>query len=478
MRLKPRIFHEICSRKVRDTFSRLPHRINLNNSRPLKIPFSPALKFILIGGLFGYLIFSSALAPVGQDQLSYAADNEERAALEKQLGELEAQMADYQSTIDKYKSEGKDLQSEISILNARINKLNLQIKSITISLSKINQEIGANEKQIRGTENEITRNKIILERSLQNIYTNENLSLAEILLRNPRLSDFFGEVSDLMAVQDSLRAAFEKLSQLHEELVNEKEALAIKKNDNEQLKAYQDSQRASINSVKSEKADILNITKGNEAKYQTLLKETQKTAAQIRSRIFELLGGGELTFEDAYKFAKFAEQATGIRAALVLSVLDRESALGQNVGRCTYQKSMHPTRDIPIFLALLEELNIKPESVMVSCANRDGMYGGAMGPAQFIPSTWKLYASKVAEITGSQPPSPWRNGDAFAATSLYLKDSIKGCISIYSKKSDQERCAAAKYYAGGRWRTYLWTYGDRVVTQAEKFQKDIDILNS
>ncbi|MEK9170366.1 MAG: lytic murein transglycosylase [Patescibacteria group bacterium] len=478
MRLKPKVFHEICSRKVRDTFTKIPRRINLNNSRLFKIPFSPFLKFSLIGGLFCYLIFSSALAPAGNDQLLHAANDEERAALEKQLGELEAQMENYQSTIDKYKSEGRDLQSEISVLNARINKLNLQIKSITVSLNKINQEIGTNEKQIKGTESEIGQNKNVLERSLQNIYTNENLSLAEILLRNPRLSDFFGEVSDLMAVQDSLRAAFEKLSQLHEELISQKEALAIKKNDNEQLKVYQDAQRASINSVKSEKADILNITKGNEAKYQALLKETQKTAAQIRSRIFELLGGGELTFEDAYKFAKFAEQATGIRAALVLAVLDRESALGQNVGRCTYQKSMHPTRDIPIFLSLLSELNISPDSVTVSCANRDGMYGGAMGPAQFIPSTWNLYKGKIAEITGSNPPSPWRNSDAFTATSLYLKDSIRGCVSVYSKKLDQERCAAAKYYAGGRWRTYLWTYGDRVVTQAEKFQKDIDILNS
>ena len=101
-----------------------------------------------------------------------------------------------------------------------------------------------------------------------------------------------------------------------------------------------------------------------------------------------------------------------------------------------------------------------------------------MGPAQFIPSTWKLYADKVAQLTGHDPASPWNNGDAFMATALYLKDASAGCNSIYSKQTDRERCGAAKYYAGGRWRTYLWGYGDRVATKAQQFQNDIDVLNS
>ena len=476
-RSKPKVLRDLYLRNR--NFWQIPKTVNLSQNRILRLPLITVSRALIIFGVFSYLVFGSALAPVIQNQFSLAAQSdEERQQLEKQLQELESQIADYQATVDEYKTQGKNLKGEIDRLNAKINKLNLQIKAVTLSLQKLDSEIAVNKNKILTTEQKIEQNKLILGRVLQNIYESESISTAEILLRRPRLSDFFADLNDLASIQESMRATLEKVINLRGELLDQKEALAIKKNDTEQLKAYQDSQRVALNTTKGEKNEVLKVTKGNEQKYQTLLKETQKTAAQIRSRIFELLGGGELTFEQAYKFAQFTEQATGIRAALVLAVLDKESALGQNVGRCTYQKVMHPTRDLPLFLALVSELNINPDSLTVSCANRDGLYGGAMGPAQFIPSTWNLYKEKVADLTGSRPPSPWRNGDAFAATSLYLKDSMKGCDVVYSRKLDQERCAAAKYYAGGRWRTYLWTYGDRVVNQAERFQKDIDILNS
>lgn len=450
-------------------------------------------RFLFIGiaftALMGALFLFSAYA-VPSPLHAQTTSEEERRELENQLADLERQIEEHEATVAKYKAEGRTLSSEIATLNAKISSLNTQIKAVNLELAKLTAEINETQRQINRTENNIGSHKDAIGKYLRDLYESDHAGLMEVVLSNNELSDFFGYIENVTLAQQNLRVSLAEITRLREDLVEQKDQLATKKDDTENLRRIQEAQKSGVQATQSQKNQILKVTKGKESEYQKLLTKTQATAAQIRTRIFQLLGGGELTFEAAYDFAKLAESATGVRAALILAILHRESLLGKNVGRCSYVTAMHPTRDKPYFLDLLKRLGIDPSSdfAKVSCPIAShGSYGGAMGPAQFIPSTWKIYEDKIAAVTGSNPPSPWNNADAFAATAVYMKDllSSSSCKNYAEANKNQvsyqtliERCAAAKYYSGGNWYTYRFWYGDPVVTQANEFEKDIAVLRA
>jgi len=452
--------------------------------------FSFALVVILAAFSIGF-----AQAPTTDENSNNNSPEEERLILEKQLLELEKQISEYEKTITEYRKKGDTLKSEIKRLEAEINKLNLQIKAINLNIQELDKEIKITQGKINNTENKIEKHKKSLTEAIRIIYDSDQQSLIEIIIANNRLSDFFGSINNLLLVQENMRVALNEVINLRNRLLEQKQELSLQLEDTENLKAYQLAQKQKVQSIQNEKSNILKVTQGKESEYQKLLQKTRETAAEIRKRIFRLLGGGELSFGEAYQYARLAEKATGVRAALILAVLDRESLFGKNVGQCTYNQktryadtAMNP-KEIPIFLEIIENLKNNgvhpPEPIVVSCPNQDGTYGGAMGPAQFIPSTWKLYEKKITEITGNKPPSPWNNADAFTATALYLKEAMESssCKNYSQQIPNQkqkllEQCAAAKYYAGSRWYTYRFVYGEPVVSKANKFEQDIEIINS
>jgi membrane-bound lytic murein transglycosylase B len=488
--LKPRVLGDISAKKeggVRtwNAFSPLAARINLVEERLIRIPLTKVLCGTIIAAAAIFLVFGSVIAPTflsrasgdSTDPTATSPDpSAERTQLESQLATLETQINQYQGQIASYETQGNTLSGQIGILNDKIASLNLQIQATTLTIQELDSQVADTQDQITATQASITGKKAAMGSLMQSLYEDDQVNLIQMFLQNPQLSDFWDETQGIALLQDNLRAAVQQITDLQSQLQNQETQFEASESDAASAAVYQQAQAVEVASTKSQKTELLTETKGQESKYQTLLAQTQATAAQIRSRIFQLLGGGQLTFGQAYQYAQVASNATGIDPAFILAILDRESALGQNVGQCSYQTAMSPSNQ-PIFLQITQSLNLNPDEMMVSCPNADGVYGGAMGPAQFEPSTWELYASSVQSITGDNPPSPWNDADAFVATALYLKDGMTGCEAVYSAVLSQERCTAAKYYAGSRWQNYLWTYGEAVVEQAQSFASDIQTLN-
>jgi membrane-bound lytic murein transglycosylase B len=135
---------------------------------------------------------------------------------------------------------------------------------------------------------------------------------------------------------------------------------------------------------------------------------------------------------------------------------------------------MKPSRDVPPFLAITKALGKDPYQTIVSC-QLDGLgWGGAMGPAQFIASTWALLQNRVATALGiSGTPDPWDPKDAIMAEAIFMSD-----LGASGGGYTAERNAACKYYSGSSCGIVsgATSYGNSVLSLATTIQGKIDLL--
>ncbi len=402
----------------------------------------------------------------------------QRQRLLDELAGVEREIAQTQALADEKAKEAGSLQRDIAILDANIKKAQLQIRAINLTIETYKDRIFQKEETIEQLTARITREKISLSEALRSLNEYDDLSTLEVMLSYDKISDFLGEVDSINTVQESLQDSFNTLKVDQKEEETAKEDLVDRKTEQERLHALSELERKKLQTAENQKQALLKATKGKESEYKKVVTQKQKDAASIRTALFQLQGSSAISFEKAVLYAERASIKTGVRTAFVLGVISQESDLGRNVGQCNlpddppkfrWQAIMKPARDHAPYLDITKRLGLDPEKMPLSCPMSVG-WGGAMGPAQFIPSTWILYEGKIAAATGHNPPNPWDPEDAFMASAIYMKE-------LGATTREGEFIAAAKYFAGGNWNSSLGrTYGSQVVAKADNFQEQINII--
>jgi len=427
---------------------------------------------ILLLPVVGLLAFNiSLIKPISAESLLDIDIQEQEA--EAKLKELETKITQYKEAIAQNQQKTKTLKTEIAIMDAQINSTELEIQRIELLIKKLDKQINQKQASIREIERQVDLEKTTLGELVREIRKYDDISFLEVILGKGQLSDFLSELRSLENFQEQIQHELERISDLKKNLEQEKEDLTEEKEEQASLKSLQNEQRINLENKKKERKTLLDQTKGQENLFNQLIKKTQLDIEAVKNKLYflkGLTGDGSLRFEDAYKYAKFASIYTGVRPAFLLAILSRESELGKNIGTGTWRVDMKPSQR-EYYLQICQELNIDPDQYPVSKKVWYG-WGGAMGPAQMMPATWLGYKTRIAEITGNNPPSPWNIKDAFTAAALYLAN--KGANQ---QTYNTEWKAAMMYLAGSNWqKASLSFYGDQVMSRAQQFQEQVDIL--
>jgi len=395
-----------------------------------------------------------------------------RAELEAELVELEKEIDAQRIILESKQRERVSLERDVAILDAQIEKARLSIRARNITISKLERDIGGKEDTIGSLLEEMERERRSLAQLIRRKHEIDSYSMVEVILAHEDISQVFVDIDSFEFVGRALNESIKQIIETKADTEVEKQSLEEKRIEEIELRQIQELQKRRIEEREKEKATLLRVTKGEEDGYQKVLKAQEKDAAQIRAALFSLRDTAAIPFGKALELAERAYEKTGVRPAFLLGIIAEESNLGENIGTGTWTVDMHPTRDRPVFREITARLGLDPDRMPVSKKPWYG-WGGAMGPAQFIPSTWILFEDKVSALTGHNPPNPWDTEDAFMASALLLKDNgaAKGTYSA-------ERLAALRYLAGWKNATkpaYAF-YGDDVMALAEKYQGMIDAL--
>ena len=472
------------------------------------------LMFLAITGILFPVIFVSAANISDLDEMcakegwKTVCDAISESECQSLLSQCQTYFNDKQKEIElditKTSAEKNTLKNQIATLTKKIKDLDYQIYQSNLSIKSLGFQIVDTAESITETESEIGQQKEKIGLILRAVAIEDNKSFVEVLISSNTISDFFDNLVYLETLNVKNQELLDNFQKLQTTLEDQKVSLEEDKGQTESLLALQSIQKQESATTKATKDQLYTLT---EAQYQAQVKEKEEIAkktAEIAAKLVQMTGLADdqtaPTFGEAIDLAKEVGNAIGVRPAFLLAIISQESAIGRNVGQCYVTDSktgsgkysngslvsriMHPTRDLPIFLDIINKSGRTMAKTPVSCWINDCVsqskgtlyhckayvsstgavscaksgyvaygFGGAMGPAQFIPSTWKLYEDKVKTQTGKSYADPWNIKDAFTAAGLYLKD-LGGGVQTGEYK------AASKYYGGSS------SYASSVSTRA------------
>ncbi|MEI7765679.1 MAG: lytic murein transglycosylase [bacterium] len=441
--------------------------------------------FIAIG--FSYFSFfkESVVLAVDCSVASAIVTQADKDSCQGELNQIEAQLAELLKKQNEQSKQSGTLKGDITLLTTQINALKTKIKARGLVIAQLKNSIKQKVSTITSLSEKIKREHESLAQLLRNTNEFDNENITHLILSDATISDYYSDLESYTSIKQAVKSSVDTINGVKTETEIQKKDLEVKQDAETDAQVELQNAQKKVAQSEADKKQLLAISKQKESEYQKLAAAQKVKADKIRAALFNLRDSKAIPFETALEYANLASAKTGVRPAFILGIITQESNLGTDSGSCyltdfttgvgvssksgkVFKNVMKPSRDVVPFQTITAALGRDPLKTLVSCPIGGVGYGGAMGPAQFIPSTWQGMADSVASALGIAHPDPWNPKDAIMASALFLRD-----LGARNGSYTSEMKAACKYYGTGG---SSCSYGLSVAKKATTIQTNIDFL--
>jgi membrane-bound lytic murein transglycosylase B len=454
-----------------------------------------SIAFIISGVFLSFFLAFFALFSAPKSQAAFdcltltpSSLQSDKDYCKNELAQIEAQLTELLNQQKEQQKTTGTLKGDVDFLTSQINALKAKIKARSLVIAQLKVNIAEKVTMIKSLSEKIDREHESLAQLLRNTNEFGDGTMVHFILSDSSISDFYSDLESYASIKQAVKESADRIRGIKTQTEVAKKDLESKQDAETDAKAELENAQKKVAQSEADKKELLAISKQKEIAYNKLAAEKKIQADKIRSALFSLAGiSQKIEFGTALQYANNVKTQLGVDPAFLLAVLTQESNLGANVGQCyltnpdtgagvgkntgtAFMNVMKPTRDVGPFLEITNALQLNAYQTAVSCPIPSaGGYGGAMGPAQFIPSTWKMFAERLKSALG-YVANPWSPRDAFMASGMYLAD-----LGAVGDSASAQNRAACKYYGSGG---ATCSYSRSVMKLKATIQANIDLLSS
>ena len=227
----------------------------------------------------------------------YKVQNDLQSWMEKTEKEIQQKLETLSQEKISLKRQIEYLDSQIAYNNLKIKYTQDQINLLSFDIENTKKYLEEAEKRIQNLDEKIKETKKNLSLSLRDFYTSdqgkeilrvlfEKASLADVFLLKTYYEKFQKKIENLLAELENEKANQQKIK---EDLLKQKKDLERKKEDLERYKASLEDIKQKLAYDKRQKEVLLEITKGDEKRFQEIMEKVRKEVDALGSNISSII---------------------------------------------------------------------------------------------------------------------------------------------------------------------------------------------